>query len=146
MKSYKVAIFQTHIISGSQINSQLAPSESLTSALAAVSSLVATPLLIKQALAYFKSSSDPLVASLLPKMHKKSIHQERCLVKERDRIKREWWEFLNKDGEEVDLILTPPMPLPAFKNGQGDKASLMSAGYCFLWNIVKFLSVAVTLC
>lgn len=67
-------------------------------------------------------------------------------MKERDRIKREWWEFLNNDGEEVDLILTPPMPLPAFKNGQGDKASLMSAGYCFLWNIVKFLSVAVTLC
>lgn len=70
-------------------------------------------------------------------MHAKTIAEERALIVERDQFRAEWHEQWAKEG--LDFVLTVPAPFPAIKHGEGLKASLMTASYAFLFNLVRLL-------
>ena len=69
-------------------------------------------------------------------MHPKSISEERMLVVQRDKYRAAWHERWADEG--LDFVLTVPHALPALENGSSEKVTLMSAGYTFIFNLVRF--------
>jgi hypothetical protein len=77
-------------------------------------------------------------ADLLPCIHAQTVQQERALRAQREQYKAAWKQAMKK--QEIDFVLThvhalSPMP----KNGSGT-ATLVSANYAFLFNVVSFNS------
>lgn len=68
-------------------------------------------------------------------MHSKTILEERALVVQRDEHRAAWHSRWAE--EDLDFVLTVPFPLPALENGTSEKASLMTAGYTFIFNVVR---------
>lgn len=68
-------------------------------------------------------------------MHAKTIPEERNLIVKRDQFREAWHEQWAKEG--LDFVITVPAPFPAVKHGEGLKASLMTASYSFLFNLVR---------
>ncbi|KIK70044.1 hypothetical protein GYMLUDRAFT_34484 [Collybiopsis luxurians FD-317 M1] len=122
--------------SGQQIRERLEPEETVSPALASFLDLINLPRFFKKLLARFYASKDPIYASLLDKMHLKTIREERDLIVKRDKFRAEWHEQWTKEG--LDFVLTAPAPFPAVKHGDGLKASLMSASYAFLFNLLDY--------
>ncbi|KAJ6571536.1 amidase signature domain-containing protein [Mycena capillaripes] len=121
---------------GAQIASAPRPSEPLNPPLLSTLSLLSLPRLFKSLLAFLHRHTDPFYASLLRVMYPKSVVEERELIVQRDEARAAWFERWER--ERVDFVLTVPHPLPALENGTGEKASLMSATYTFLWNILDY--------
>lgn len=121
---------------GQQIRDSLVPKETVNPALASFLDLINLPRLFKKLLASFYSAKDPIYANLLNVMHPKTIAEERALIVKRDQFRAEWHEQWSKEG--LDFILTVPAPFPAVKHGEGLKASLMTASYAFLFNLLDY--------
>lgn len=111
------------------------PGETLNPPLKGTIGLLALPRFIKNVMAWFNRATDPFYANLLEVMYPKTVVQERDLVARRDEFRAEWHERWTE--ENLDFVLTVPHPLPALENGTGERASLMSAGYTFLFNMVR---------
>lgn len=60
--------------------------------------------------------------------------EERQLVEQRDNYRAEWHKKWIEEG--IDFILTVPHALPALENGGSERATLMSAGYTFIFSLV----------
>lgn len=123
---------------GRQIRDAMCPSESISPAARSILGLLALPRFFKRILAYFTRSSDPFSAALLDVMHPKSVVEERGLIARRDEYRAEWHEKWIEEG--LDFVLSVPHALPALENDGQDKATLMSAGYAFLWSLVRLLA------
>ncbi|KAJ7135801.1 amidase signature domain-containing protein [Mycena epipterygia] len=131
---------------GDQLRSAPLPSEPLNAPLTATLALLALPRFVKRLLAWVADSpvvarvlgrmADPFYAGLLRVLHKKSVLEERELIVGRDDMRERWHERWTE--EHLDFVLTVPHPLPALENGTGEKASLMSAGYTFLFNMLDY--------
>ena len=78
-------------------------------------------------------------ASLLEVFHPKSTLEERRLVVEREAYRAAWHEAWNREG--LDFVLTVPHALPAVPTDPraSDRATLVSANYAFLYNVVRRL-------
>lgn len=61
--------------------------------------------------------------------------EERRLVHQRDLYRAKWHRQLIEEG--IDFILTVPHALPALENGGSERATLMSAGYTFIFSLVR---------
>ncbi|KAJ3724151.1 amidase signature domain-containing protein [Lentinula guzmanii] len=127
--------------SGQQIRSNLVPKETVNPALASFLDLISLPRLFKKLLAKFCFSKDPIYANLLNVMHAKTIPEERALIVKRDQFREAWHEQWAKEG--LDFVLTIPAPFPAVKHGEGLKASLMTASYSFLFNLLDYTAGSV---
>lgn len=82
------------------------------------------------------SKPDPLSAELYSLLHKKTVMEERQLIEERDIYRASWHQKWME--EKVDFVLTVPYPLPALRNGGSGRATLMSCGYAFIFNLVRW--------
>jgi hypothetical protein len=111
------------------------PHETLNPPLKGTIGLLALPRFVKSIMAYFSRATDPFYASLLEVMHPKTVVEERALVARRDDFRAAWHDRWTE--ENLDFVITVPHPLPALENGTGERASLMSAGYTFLFNMVR---------
>ncbi|KAJ7051365.1 amidase signature domain-containing protein [Mycena amicta] len=121
---------------GKQIPPPGLPGETLNSSLQSTLSLLSLPRLLKRFLAFFTRRSDPFAATLLSVMHPKSVLEQRALVVQRDAFRAAWHDRWTE--ENLDFVLSVAHPLPALENGSGEKASLLSAGYTFLWNMLDY--------
>ncbi|KAI0372038.1 amidase signature enzyme [Pilatotrama ljubarskyi] len=75
-------------------------------------------------------------ASLLEIFHPRTALEERRLIVERDAYRAAWHEAWRREG--LDLLLTVPHALPAIPKEPvaSDKATLVSANYAFLYNVL----------
>ncbi|KAJ7274862.1 amidase signature domain-containing protein [Mycena rebaudengoi] len=110
--------------------------ETLNPALKGTIALLELPRFVKSIMAYFKRAADPFYAHLLEMMYPKSIVEERALVAHRDELRAGWHESWTEAN--LDFIITVPHPLPALQNGTSERASLMSTGYTFLFNMLDY--------
>ena len=78
---------------------------------------------------------DRVGASLLRSLNPATILDERNLIVKRDAYRQKWFDACNACG--ADFVLTVPHPLPAFERGGTESATLTSASYCILFNIVR---------
>ena len=113
----------------------MAPSETLNKSITSILDLLALPRFIKRILAYFSRTSDPLSADLINIMHPKSVVEVRQLVSQREQYRAAWHKQWLESG--LDFVLTVPHALPAFKHGESEKATLMSAGYTCIFSLVR---------
>jgi hypothetical protein len=127
--------FLTCPSTGAQIRDGRLHNETLNPALKGTIALLELPRFVKSIMAYFKRAADPFYAHLLEMMYPKSIVEERALVAHRDELRAGWHESWTEAN--LDFIITVPHPLPALQNGTGERASLMSTGYTFLFNMVS---------
>lgn len=76
-------------------------------------------------------------ASLLEVFHPRTAYEERRLTIERDAYRAAWHDAWQSAG--LDLLLTVPHALPAISREPvaSDKATLVSANYAFLYNVVR---------
>ncbi|KAJ7041561.1 amidase signature domain-containing protein [Mycena alexandri] len=121
---------------GAQMRDAGLPGDTLNPPLKGTIGLLALPRFVKNIMAWWNRTTDPFYASLLNVMYPKSVLEQRALVVRRDEIRAEWHERWTE--ENLDFVLTVPHPLPALENGTGERASLMSAGYSFLFNILNY--------
>ncbi|KAJ7607058.1 amidase signature domain-containing protein [Roridomyces roridus] len=121
---------------GVQMRDSALPGEALNPPLKSTISLLALPRFFKNLLAWWNRSTDPFYATLLESMHPKTIVEERELCAKRDEMRGRWHERWSE--EDLDFVLTVGHPLPALENGTGEKASLISSGYTFMFNILDY--------
>ncbi|KAJ6529149.1 amidase signature domain-containing protein [Mycena vulgaris] len=121
---------------GAQMRDAAAPNDTLNPPLKGTIGLLALPRFVKNIMAYFNRATDPFYATLLEVMYPKTVVEERDLVARRDEVRAAWHERWTE--ENLDFVLTVPHPLPALENGTGERASLMSAGYTFLFNMLDY--------
>ncbi|KXN82751.1 Fatty acid amide hydrolase 1 [Leucoagaricus sp. SymC.cos] len=79
---------------------------------------------------------DPLSAELYSILHTKTVMEERELVHQRDEYRARWHKQLIDEG--IDFVLTVPHALPALENGGSERATLMSAGYTFIFSLLDY--------
>ncbi|KAF9442888.1 amidase signature enzyme [Macrolepiota fuliginosa MF-IS2] len=82
------------------------------------------------------SPPDPLSADLYSILHKKTVLEERELVEQRDNYRADWHKRWIEEG--IDFVLTVPHALPALENGGSERATLMSAGYTFIFSLLDY--------
>ncbi|KAF8193269.1 amidase signature domain-containing protein [Mycena galopus ATCC 62051] len=121
---------------GAQMRDAGFPGDTLNPPLHGTIGLLALPRLVKKIMAWMHRTADPFYAYLLEAMYPKSILEERALIVRRDELRSEWHDAWTEAN--LDFVLTVPHPLPALENGTGEKASLMSAGYTFLFSILDY--------
>ncbi|KAF7324107.1 Amidase domain-containing protein [Mycena kentingensis (nom. inval.)] len=121
---------------GVQVRDAVLPGETLNPPLKDTISLFSLPRLCKRFPGWLERPTDPFAASLLAAMHPKTVLEERALVVRRDALRAEWHDRWTE--ENLDFVLTVPHALPALENGTGERASLLSAGYTFLFNMLDY--------
>jgi hypothetical protein len=99
-------------------------------------SLLRLPRFVRRLIAFLAEylAGDTIGAKLVRALNPLSVLQERSLIVRRDAYRQSWFEACQKLG--VDYVLTVPHPLPAFEQGQTEKATLTSASYTLLFNFV----------
>lgn len=101
------------------------------------------PLLVKQAIAaWLRWSSLPkgrndAYADLLECLHPQSVAQERALAVVREEYRARWIAAMREQG--IDFVLNVPHALPPMPKDGSGVATLVSASYCFLYNIVSLV-------
>ncbi|KAK0192403.1 amidase signature domain-containing protein [Armillaria mellea] len=113
---------------GRQIRNVLLPGETLNAALVSVLKHVSRSRFgrtIRRLWSFITGNSEVEYPDIL---EEKNIVEERQLIVQRDDGK----------NEGLDFVLTVTFPFPALENGDGEKASLMSASYTFLFNLLDY--------
>lgn len=77
-------------------------------------------------------------AALSEVLHPISVAEEYALVVRREAQKAAWTKAFKDQG--VDFVLTVAHPLPPMPKGKTAKATLLSASYAFLFNVVSLTS------
>ncbi|KAG2140696.1 amidase signature domain-containing protein [Suillus clintonianus] len=114
--------------------------EKLDPVMVALRSLLGMPLWIKKIMAMItrKFTGDEFGASMLETVHLKSPAEERALVVSRDEYRAKWHRAWEDEG--FDFLLTVPHSLPAIPAGTAEKATLVSAGYMTIFNILDYVA------
>jgi hypothetical protein len=132
---------------GKQLRAPLQGTETAPPPMRAYLSLLELPKLVKSFLSFIHRSRilsfifgfgpklDKLSADLNSLFYKKTVLEERQLVEQRDIYCATWHKKWAED--EIDFVLTPPHPLPAFEKGGSERVNLMSTGYTFIFNLVS---------
>ena len=128
-------------VSGQQIRNALSPDEKITPAAKSILDLLQLPRIIKKILSFFMRSSDPMTSQLYGIMHSKTAVQDRELIVARDLYRAEWHKKWTEEG--LDFVLTVPHAFPALENGTSKQATLMSAGYTLIFNVVSFFFFSI---
>ncbi|KAF9024945.1 amidase signature enzyme [Hymenopellis radicata] len=121
---------------GSQIFAKLLPNERLNDALMGTLTLIRRSRFVKSLYrlwGYITGRPQPEAPEVLCS---KTIVEERELVIQRDALRDQWHQQWTSQG--LDFVLTVTHPFPALANGDGAKASLMSASYTFLFNLLDY--------
>ncbi|KAF8226521.1 amidase signature enzyme [Tricholoma matsutake] len=121
---------------GRQLHSSLTPSEKLNKASASILELLSLPHFIKKILSFFSHMSDPLLADLFDIMQPKSMVEVCKLVTQKEQYMAAWHKQWIRSG--LDFVLTVLYALPAFKHGEEEKATLMSAGYTCIFSMLDY--------
>ncbi|TFK65510.1 amidase signature enzyme [Pluteus cervinus] len=122
---------------GEQIRNATQPTERLNPSVLAILSLLSLPRLFKKFLSTLsRFHKDPINAELASIMHSQTILTQRQLVEQRDDYRAQWHESWVYHG--LDFVLTPVYPLPAVQHGTSEKATLLSAGYTFLFSLLDY--------
>lgn len=121
---------------GHQITNALSPNEAITPAAKSILDLLQLPRIIKKILTFFIRSSDPMASQLYGIMHPKTAAQDRESVIARDLYREEWHKKWTEEG--LDFVLTVPYAFPALENGTSEQATLTSAGYTLLYNLLDY--------
>ncbi|KZT10329.1 amidase signature enzyme [Laetiporus sulphureus 93-53] len=114
--------------------------ESTNGAQAAALLLLSLPLWIKVLFAFMlRTCSRPwgrndTWAALVEVFNACSVEREHALNVERERYKRAWGEAM----ADLDFLLTVPHAIPAVPKGGSDAATLVSASYAFLFNVLDY--------
>lgn len=74
-------------------------------------------------------------ADLSETLHPISVAEEHALVLRREEQKAAWTKAFKDQG--VDFLLTVAHPLPPMPKGKTAKATLLSASYAFIYNVVS---------
>ena len=77
-------------------------------------------------------------AALIEVLHPKTVAEEHAQIAAREEFKAAWHQAWRDHG--VDFVLTVPHAIPPIPRGGTGTASLVSASYCFLFNIVRMLT------
>ncbi|KAH9941326.1 amidase signature enzyme [Epithele typhae] len=118
--------------------------ESISPALRTVRTILRLPLWLKRLQASFlrwwstpKGRNDAW-ADLLACFHPRSALEEHGLVLQRDAYRARWHDAWRREG--LDFVLTPVHALPAMpiEPEVSDKATLVSANYSFLYNVLDY--------
>lgn len=102
---------------------------------------VKLPLFVKRGIASFlrwwstPTGRNDDYADMLERFHPLTIAQEREAVVLREEYRARWAAALREQG--TDFVLTVPHALPPMPKGQSGTATLVSANYVFLYNIVR---------
>lgn len=139
LRSRFISVLAAYLVLGSQIYSSLLPSESLSPALRTTLTLIRRSRFVRSLYriwGYVIGRPQPEAPDVLIR---KTIVEERELVMRRDALREEWHQKWNSQG--LDFVLTVTHPFPALAHGDGVKASLMSASYTFLFNMVCLSSL-----
>lgn len=120
---------------GAQLRVPISSKERINSDFVKVLSMLVWPRWVKSTLSWFYRSQDPIGSDFLEIMNTKSVLEERELVVQRDEYRASWHRAWAE--EELDFVLTVPHALPGMEHGGTDKATLMSAGYTFIFNLVS---------
>lgn len=123
---------------GRQIRNVLLPGETLNAALVSVLKHVSRSRFgrtIRRLWSFITGNSEEEYPDIL---QEKNIVEERQLIVQRDELRQQWHDKWQNEG--LDFVLTVTFPFPALENGDGEKASLMSASYTFLFNLVHLIS------
>lgn len=109
--------------------------------------LLSLPLWAKKFLAFMyralsrpKGRNDPW-AALIEVFHPKTVAEEHTQIAAREEFKAAWHQAWR--DHSVDFVLTVPHALPPVPRGGTGTASLVSASYCFLFNIVSAAQLLV---
>ncbi|KAF8908523.1 amidase signature domain-containing protein [Gymnopilus junonius] len=121
---------------GAQIRNALQPGENVSAPTKAILDLLNLPRLFKKILSFFLRSRDPVASQLYDIMHVKTVVQDRGNVAARDRYRAAWHQKWTEEG--LDFVLTVPIAFPALENDTSEKATLMSAGYTFLFSLLDY--------
>jgi len=125
----------------------LQPSENINEAVKTLRNLFWLPLLAKRALAQSlrlfsrPAGRNDAWASMLENTHPKTIAEERALIMRRDAYRALWHQALKDQG--IAFVLTVPHCLPPIPRGKSGDASLMSASYCCLYNMLDYAAGVV---
>lgn len=126
---------------GSSVAAPLSPCENIGPAISSLLQAARLPMFIKRSMAnYLRWFSVPpgrndSNADLLECMHPQSVAQERELTIKLQNYRARWIAAMREQG--IDFILNVPHSLPPMPRGGTGTASLLSANYCFLYNIVS---------
>ncbi|KAH9926713.1 amidase signature enzyme [Fomitopsis serialis] len=121
--------------------------ETMNGAQRTVQMLLSLPLWVKRFLAsMYRLLSRPegrndAWASLLESFHPRTIAEEREQVVAREAFKAAWHEAWQDQG--VDFVLIVPHAIPPVPRGGTGTATLVSASYCFLFNILDYCAGVV---
>ncbi|SJL11481.1 related to amidase (acetamidase) [Armillaria ostoyae] len=121
---------------GRQIRNVLLPGETLNAALVSVLKHVSRSRFgrtIRRLWSFITGNSEVEYPDILKE---KNIVEERQLIVQRDELRQQWHDKWQNEG--LDFVLTVTFPFPALENGDGEKASLMSASYTFLFNLLDY--------
>lgn len=127
--------------SAASLVSPLRSGETINEAILTVRSLLQLPLFAKRLMAtLLRYTSRPAGrndnwASLVEVFHPKTATEERELVVQRDAYRAAWHRAMKSQG--IDFVLTVPHSLPPIPKGKTGVASLVSANYAFLYNVVS---------
>ncbi|EMD31870.1 hypothetical protein CERSUDRAFT_119146 [Gelatoporia subvermispora B] len=122
------------------VTSRLRTSEFISPALRTVRTMLLFPLFVKIIWAFLlRILSRPFGrneawASLLEGFHPKTVSEERNLISQRESYRAAWhraWQEQN-----IDFVLTVPHALPPMPRGGSATATLVSAEYAFLHNVL----------
>ena len=122
---------------GQQVRNSLQPGEKVTPPAKAILDLLNLPRLFKKILSFLLRPLDPVSSQLYDIMHVKTVVEDRENVASRDRYMAEWHKKWTEEG--LDFVLTVPIAFPALENDTSEKATLMSAGYTFLFSLASIL-------
>jgi len=132
---------------GLSLVSPLQSGENINDAIKTVRTMLWSPLVVKQALAASlrlfsrPAGRNDAWASLVESMHTKTPSEERELFERRDEYRARFHKALKTQG--VDYILTVPYALPPIPCNTSGVASLVSANYCCLYNVLDYAAGVV---
>ncbi|PFH49389.1 hypothetical protein AMATHDRAFT_178930 [Amanita thiersii Skay4041] len=132
---------------GQQIREALLPSEKLNTPAMSVLGLLSLPRFFKSLLARLTrhlpgwwrrlfGAGDYVAADFYEIMRSRSVCEERRIICARDEYRAAWHEKWISEG--LDFVLTVPHAFPALAHDASEKATLMSAGYTFIFSLLDY--------
>jgi len=127
---------------GAALAAPLQSGENVNSAQSTVRRMLQLPLFVKLLYALIlrfcsrPAGRNDAWASLIEVFHEKSTVEEHKLIIAKEAYKAEWHRARQEQG--LDFVLTVPHALPPVPLGGSGTATLVSAGYTFLYNILDY--------
>ncbi|KZT70501.1 amidase signature enzyme [Daedalea quercina L-15889] len=132
---------------GVALHAARSPGETMNDAQRTTQLLLSLPLWTKKFLAFmYRLLSRPkgrndVWAALIEALHPKTVAEEREQIVAREAFKAAWHQAWQEQG--VDFVLIVPHAIPPVPRGGIGTATLVSASYCFLFNVLDYCAGVV---